>query len=153
MRRLTIICDGGCDPNPGGFGTCAFIVYEGDVSGKRGAPRPRPLHSQRACIGHGDGMTNNVSEYRSVRAALKWAAAHAPDDEVEIRTDSQLTAWQISGQRQCSAEHLAALRDDCRALLLELPRVRVVWVPREETYVADALIKLTLSEARRSAHA
>jgi ribonuclease HI len=142
--------------NPDGYGCCAFVVFEGDVSGRAGAPRPDPIHSQHACIARpGDNVTNNICEYRSVRAALRWVVANvhkaAKDRHVEIRTDSQLVVNQVAGSWLVKAEHLRVFCDDCQQMMAQLKdRVSLVWVRRDENDVADALTRIAYEKARRN---
>jgi ribonuclease HI len=151
-HRLTIFCDGLCEPrNPGGYGCCAFIVFEGIVSGRAEVLRPPCVYEQHGCIGHGPEMTNNVAEYRAVRAALKWLLANAPETLCDVFTDSQLVVEQANGRWNCKAMRLIPLRNECQALLEELPRARLRWVKREENDVADALTRIAYEKARRAA--
>lgn len=155
--KLTIFADGLTEPvNPNGYGCCAFVVFEGEVSGRAGAQRPDPIHEQYACIARpGDNVTNNVCEYRSVRAALRWAVENvhkaAKDREVEIRTDSQLVVNQVSGLWAVKAEHLRPYRDECAQMISELKgKAKLVWVRRDENDVADALTRKAYELARRN---
>jgi len=154
--KLTIFCDGLTEPtNPNGYGCVAFVVFAGEVSGRRYAERPLPVHQSYACIARpGAGITNNVCEYRAVRGALKWLITNthqaAKDcDEVEIRTDSQLVVKQVAGDWATKADHLRVFRDECRQMLsqIRIP-VRLRWIPREENDVADALTRVAYEKAR-----
>lgn len=153
MKRVTIFADGLCEPNPGGYGCCAWIAFEGDVAGDADVLRPPCIASSHGCIGHGVGMTNNISEYRAVRAALRWAVANMRDAEIELRTDSQLVVRQINGLWACNADHLRDFRDECRALLAQLQNAKIVWVARAQNDVADALTRIAYEGARRKAAA
>lgn len=149
----TIFADGLMEPkNPDGYGCCAFVVYEGDVDGSKTlAQLPPAVASQADCIAWpGDHATNNVCEYRAVRGALKWAVSYAEDEEIELRTDSQLVVQQVVGSWACNKDHLRKLRDDCRNLLKLLPNVRLVWVSRTQNIPADELTRVAYAEARKS---
>jgi ribonuclease HI len=147
--KLTIFCDGSCTPvNPGGYACCAFVAFEGDVSGAAGVNRPEPIYSQHGCIGRGDGMTNNIAEYRAVRAALRWVAKFRKDDEVQIFTDSQLVVYQSTGRWECHAEHLKNYQAECAFYLSKLPNATLGWIPRDQNDVADALTRIAYTEAR-----
>jgi ribonuclease HI len=155
--NLTIFADGLTEPvNPNGYGCCAFVVFEGKVSGRAGAVRPDPIHAQYACIARpGQNITNNVCEYRSVRAALRWTVENvhkaAKDRHVEIRTDSQLVVNQVLGLWQVKALHLRQFRDDCQQMLSQLgDRASLVWVRRDENDAADALTRLAYDKARNN---
>lgn len=80
--------------------------------------------------------------------ALIWAVECAPEDPVEIRTDSQLVAKQVNGEWSCNKPHLRELRDDA-ITLLRLSKAVVRWVPRAEVKVADTLTKLAYIQAKR----
>jgi ribonuclease HI len=151
MKQITIFCDGLTEPtNPDGFGCCAFIAFEGDVSGTRGAERPTPLHQAWACIARpGEGITNNVCEYRAVRAALRWLEQYDGEAHADIFTDSNLVVQQVNGAWDCHAKHLIPFRNECQNLLRDLPNASLRWVRRDENDVADALTRIAYEEARR----
>lgn len=150
----TIFADGLTEPRFSAqkYSCCAFVVFEGDVDGSKPlAELPEPLAAQHACIARpGEDSTNNIAEYRAVRAALNWLVAKDEQGEVELRTDSQLAVRQISGEYACNKDHLRELRDDCRDLLKKLPNVRIVWVSRLQNVPADELTNIAYAEARRS---
>jgi ribonuclease HI len=154
--KVVVFADGLTEPtNPNGYGCCAFVVFPQEVSGRKGAQRPTPIHSSHACIARpGQGVTNNICEYRAVRGALRWLIENTHTklkdcQEVEIRTDSQLVVKQVSGEWATRADHLRVFRDDCRRMLDQLGKVRLTWIPREENDVADALTRLAYERARQ----
>lgn len=148
MSKITIFCDGATEPiNPGGIGIAAVIAFDGDVSGACGARRPAPIVERYAEVGRGEGITNNLVEYKAVRWALRWAAKKASDLDIQIFTDSMLVVNQINGAWQCNKDHLRELRDECREIMKSIPRVNLAWVPREENDVADALTRKGYREA------
>ena len=153
MERYTIFCDGSAEPRAPqkSYCCCAFVVFKGDVDGSEEMRdlRPAPFYKQHGCIGRYPDQTSQTAEYRAVIAALKWTAKNLPiDAEVELRTDSQLVQRQISGQYQCNADHLRPLRDEARQILIGLPNLQIVWVPREQNDPADELTKIATIEAR-----
>lgn len=149
----TIFADGLTEPRFSSqkYSCCAFVVFEGDADGTKPlAELPKPITAQHACIARpGEASTNNIAEYRAVRAALNWLIAKGEQGEVELRTDSQLVVRQISGAYACNKDHLRVLRDECRALLQRLPHTRLIWVSREQNVPADELTNLAYAEARR----
>lgn len=150
--RLSVFCDGLCAPmNPGGLACCAFVVFEGSVSGRAGANRPPALHEHYAFLGRGPQATNNRAEYEAVLRALRWLKLHAPETRADLFSDSKLVVEQANGRWSCNARHLIPLRNDCQRLLGELPHARLTWIRREENDVADALTWLAFREARRKA--
>lgn len=151
---ITVFCDGALEPTPpaNGYAVCAFVAFQGVVTGKAGAIRPEPLHLQHGFIGrYKDGETSQTAEYRAVIAALRWVLLKHSSDRVEIRTDSQFVERQIAGIYACRAPHLLQYRDAGQELLKQLPNTRLVWVPRNENDVADALTRIALIEVRKRA--
>lgn len=139
-RVKTFFVDGSCEPrNPGGWACWGWLVYD---------DQGFFLASGRGCVGHGDGMTNNVAEYHAALQALRWAAGQGLT-EVLVRTDSQLLANQAMGKWGCNANNLWGLLVEVRALMAEIGAV-FEWIPREENTRADALSRQAYAEARRN---
>ena len=103
-------------------------------------------HEARA-IGY---TTHNVAEYRGMIAGLLRAAEIGVTD-LEVRGDSRVVIYQMTGAYQARAEHLAALRDEARRAALKM-RVEYVWNRRDENAEADALVNLALdgNDVKRS---
>jgi len=92
--------------------------------------------------------TNNQAEYEGVRRGL--LAVHAGGyDCVEVLTDSELVAHQLTGRWVVKNPLLVRLVNACR-LELSLFKVRsVTWIPRESNGEADALASAALPEFER----
>jgi ribonuclease HI len=88
--------------------------------------------------------THNVAEYRGMIAGLLRAAKIGVTD-LEVRGDSRVVIYQMTGAYQAKAEHLAALRDEANRAALKM-RVEYLWNRRCENAEADALVKLALDE-------
>lgn len=139
---IEIYCDGLCEPtNPGGYGCCAYAVFRNGEA----------IAKHYGCIGRGPEMTNNVAEYRAVRGALKWLAANQGDESARVMTDSKLVVEQVNGRWDCNSEKLMPLRDECRTLILGMTNIMLLWIPRAQNEVADALTRVAYREARRAA--
>lgn len=125
MMNIVIFCDGsgGSNGDNGGWGFSAQseqgnILFEG-----WGGP---------------DGLsTNNVSEYRAVIAALKWAKGKTAGN-IKIKTDSELVVFQCTGKWKCKKEHLKPLHREAKTLLYD-NRAVIEWIPREQNKRADEL--------------
>lgn len=96
--------------------------------------------------------TNNVAEWRGFLAALDLALEAGAKD-VEIRADSQLVLRQFSGEYRMKAPHLAGFLEEARRKARQIPRLRVVHVPREANHEADALANAALDSVHDSARA
>lgn len=121
--------DGACEPvNPGGVASAGWVIKDGEG---------HTLSTGCAFIGEGEGMTNNVAEYKALWNGLQSLQLQATDTLV-IRGDSKLIVNQITGAWACNKSHLRELRDECRAILAGL-NWRSEWIPREQNEEADAM--------------
>jgi ribonuclease HI len=129
-KTLTVQFDGLCEPvNPGGIATYGFVVIEDCMV----------IHRGKGVVGDGEGMTNNVAEYRGVIAALRWVTENRPaGTSVIVQGDSKLVINQVINKWRTKSEtsmryvpmvHELAARLDCH----------LVWIPREFNSVADQL--------------
>jgi ribonuclease HI len=103
--------------------------------------------SDRGCIGHGVGMTNNLSEFEALIQGLTWLR-DAGHRDVVVRGDSQLIVNQVNGTWACNAAHLRGLRDQARELVAAAGVRRLEWVPREKNGRADGESRRAYEEAR-----
>lgn len=127
---VTFYCDGLIEPrNPGGFACWGWIALS-DSSNQ--------IATDCGCVGHGDGMTNNIAEYWAFINAATWALMHHPDKPVTYRTDSKLVVEQVNGRWKVNSDQLRPLADLARHLLTETGGI-LEWVPREQNTIADAL--------------
>ena len=128
-RMLIIYADGGCNPNPG-------PARYGIVAQRNGIT----LHTESVPIGR---ATNNVAEWRGAIAALLFASAQPDATDVELRMDSRLVVNQLNGRWRVKEPHLQALAETGKRIARELrergARLRIVWIPREQNALADAL--------------
>jgi probable phosphoglycerate mutase len=125
--RLIVEADGGSRGNPG------LAAYGALV---RDAASGRVLAQRAAYLG--EAVSNNVAEYSGLVAALKAAAAVAPEAPVEVRMDSKLVISQMSGAWKIKNPALRELAREARAALGGR-EVKWTWVPRERNQAADQL--------------
>jgi len=108
------------------------------------APGTQGLGESTATIcGHvGLGSTNNIAEYRGVRAALR-RAFQEPSEPCLFEVDSLLVAEHLNGRWTCRQPDLRMLFTECRAALDGLTRRGQPWtlrhVYREFNTTADQL--------------
>ncbi len=122
---LYIFCDGsgGSNNDNGGWGFCVQSRFGKIIYEDFGAP---------------DGLsTNNISEYRSVIAALEWAKGKTAGC-ITIKTDSKLVVEQVLGRWKCKKPHLQPLWTRTKELIVEVDAI-IMWIPREENKRADEL--------------
>jgi ribonuclease HI len=131
--HATIWFDGACLGNPGPMGAGVVVQCGGKT---RTLAKP---------LGRG---TNNIAEYEAAIAGLSLALAMGATSAT-LHGDSQLILRQLGGQYKVSAPGLKALHAQAQALMAELGKVRLEWVPREKNAEADALSK-TAAEGRSS---
>lgn len=122
---IVIYCDGsgGSNGDNGGWGFTAQTE------------QGRILHED---FGPPDGIsTNNVSEYRAVIHALRWAKGKTAG-KIKIKTDSTLVVEQCMNRWKCKKPHLKPLCQEAKGLLYDL-RASIEWIPREQNVRADEL--------------
>jgi ribonuclease HI len=122
---IVIYCDGsgGSKGDNGGWGFTAQTHHGRILYEEFGGP---------------DGLsTNNVSEYRAVIAALKWAARKTAGN-ITIRTDSTLVVEQVMRRWKCKKPHLKPMCEEAQKLLKEA-YATIEWIPREQNERADEL--------------
>lgn len=137
---VELFSDGACWPNPGGLAAYGYVIMDGGEM-----------------IGSGSGMvwadpvSNNVAEYHGAIAALT-AAQESGYTNVTLYVDSDLVQCQVRDKKpwKCKAAHLVALRDRARELLKAVDG-EIVWVPREENTLADAIAGDRIEQYKRSA--
>ena len=123
--KLVLFTDGASRGNPGHSG--AGVVIQ-DAEG-------RIIEEMSSYLGHG---TNNEAEYRALILALS-RASELGAAEVEVRTDSELVARQISGAYRVKHAGLKPLFEEVGILLARFRRRAVHHVRREQNARADKL--------------
>lgn len=130
--------DGVCEPrNPGGYAAYGALVK---IDGK-------VVWSEGKLVGHGPGMSNNVSEYSGFIAVMKRILEIKPLQACRIRGDSALVVnqlnkrWQVRGGLYVPFFHEAHnLYHPVRQL------VRLEWIGRDENSECDHLSKQVLRD-------
>lgn len=117
-----VIFDGGAIGNPGkGYGS--FEILQNNV----------PVHPVER-RDYGDRVTNNVAEYMTLIAALTWLAEalgeRSREAVIDVRGDSQLVIFQVTGRWKIKKPHLGALASDVRMLMMRFKSVSLSWHPR-----------------------
>ena len=135
MRTLKIYVDGASSGNPGDAGYGFLIKDE----------KENTLASKSGYIGR---TTCNVAEYTALILALQEAMRFNPD-LVEIYTDSQLMAEQISGRYKVHSKTLKALHQKVLSLLNYFTSFTVKRIPRSQNKEADRLATLAIREHRK----
>jgi len=129
--RLLIHTDGAARGNPGPAGLGA--VLRDAESGEVIAELARYLGEQ----------TNNVAEWTAVQDALEEALRRGAR-HVDLRTDSQLVARQISGRYRVKHPNLKPIYTRVMALLAQFDAYTVGHVPRELNTHADRLSNVAI---------
>jgi ribonuclease HI len=133
----TVYVDGLSEPTNPGTGTYGFVIYE---DGRR--------------VAEGSGLagydvTSNFAEYTALAESLKKLRALGLDEDVVVRSDSQLLVGQMGqGWKVKGGVYLDKLKE-ARDLVKEFGSVRFEWIPREENAEADLLTRIAYSKHRR----
>ena len=153
-RELTLFVDGGCEPNPGGVASCAWVLYHG---------QERVADSHHIVADGTPSATVNVAEYCALGYALSWLNDQGWRGSLRVKSDSQLVVNQVLGKWKVKAKHLKPYRKRIWDLMdkLDLERIDtenegvlygpdgdlnpttspcvLEWIPREQNKEADAL--------------
>jgi ribonuclease HI len=135
MRTLRIYVDGASSGNPGDAGY-GFVIKDDE---------DREIAKSSGYIGR---ITCNMAEYTALILALREAVKLKPDS-IEILTDSQLMAEQISGRYRVNSETLKPLYEKVCSLLDLFPNFVVKRIPRSQNKEADRLATRAIKEYRR----
>lgn len=138
MKRVVIYSDGASKGNPGDAGIGVVIS---DTQGNI-------LREIAEYIGK---QTNNVAEYSALIRGLK-EAADLGATQVEIRTDSELLARQLSGVYKVKAANLKPLFEEAVMLLRVFERATISHVVRELNKRADELANEGIKKHKNDAH-
>ena len=132
-KGAVLWCDGGSRGNPGP----AAYAYVLDLPGG-----PTVTFAERF-----GPSTVSIAEYRAVLAGL-IRAAELDVTGLEVRTDAQVVADQLAGERpEPRNPELRALLRAAREAEVGLGRVRYRWIPREANGRANALVLTALDGA------
>ncbi|MGI6576132.1 MAG: ribonuclease HI family protein [bacterium] len=125
MELIKLFTDGAARGNPGPAGIgVAIIGHTGSVVVE--------------CSEYIGETTNNIAEYRAFIRGLQEATALSPA-EVHAFCDSQLLVRQVKGEYKVRHENLIPLYQEALALIRQLPRFQITYIPRSENKYADAL--------------
>jgi probable phosphoglycerate mutase len=134
-RRFVIHTDGAARGNPGPAGAGAVLRDASDGS----------LVAELAIF---LGIrTNNYAEWTAVERALEEALARGAS-HVDLRTDSELVARQISGRYRVKHPDLKPIHARVMALLGRFAGYTVGHVPRELNREADRLSNVAIDQPR-----
>ena len=134
---LIIEADGGSRGNPGPSGSGAIVVD---------AATGLVIREISEFIGI---ATNNVAEYRALKAALEEVHRINPLAKVRVRMDSKLVIEQMSGNWKIKHPDMRALAIEVQQLTVGL-NISYEWIPREENSRADALANKAMDEVGSS---
>ncbi len=89
---------------------------------------------------HGE-MTTNQTEYLALVNALQDALWRGVS-MVDVYTDSQVLAYQMTGRYKCKSPNLRPLRTECYRLLAQFDRWTINWIRRGDNKAGRILDRL-----------
>ena len=134
-KRLTIYVDGASRGNPGPAAVGVVIKDEKGITTLKAS----------SSIGR---ATNNQAEYTALIMALQ-EAKRLRASHVEIRTDSQLMAQQITGNYRVRNAHIRPLFEQAMQLLTTFQHCSIHHIPRDLNSEADALANEALDKLKK----
>lgn len=134
--KLKVFTDGASRGNPGPA-SVGFVIKDSSTG--------VILHEKGEVIGRN---TNNVAEYTAVLKAFEYIKKYLrrgkKDLQIEVITDSQLIAKQLSGLFKIKNPNLGRLFGQVKSLEMELGIVSYKNVPRAQNTLADRLANQAL---------
>lgn len=144
-EKMSIWTDGGARGNPGPAGI-GFKI-DRDVEGQSSV-----VAQEGRFIGI---ATNNQAEYRALLEALDWligyCSAHKINPsavELQLTTDSELMAYQLSGRYKVKNSDLITLYNEVNNRLTNFAGFNIKPVRREYNQVADRLVNQAIDSAK-----
>jgi probable phosphoglycerate mutase len=133
MTEIVAHIDGAARGNPG---PAAYAVVMETAQGA-------PVAAFAKFLGE---TTNNVAEYQGLLAALDYALNHHVR-RLNVVTDSELMARQISGRYKVRSPGLRPLHEKAQAMIARLESFSIRHVLREHNREADRLANQALDDA------
>jgi len=139
---IEVYIDGACSGNPGPAGIGVYILkstsnYEW-----------QPIYELSQAIGE---ATNNIAEWKALIEALKFLVFHQQqfaNEEIVIRSDSQLVVKQINGEWKTKDHELRLLKAEAKDLLRSFSNIRIEYISRDKNWDADRLAKRAVKLAK-----
>lgn len=134
---IEIYIDGLTEPrNPGGIATWGFVVTNDNI-----------MIQEHGVVGEGPRMSNNVAEYASLIAALKWIIKQGIDEPVTICSDSQLVVNQMNGMWSVRKGLYIDYYEEAMMHRSQVEaELTFKWVPREQNKRADAMSRVAYEQ-------
>jgi probable phosphoglycerate mutase len=136
-NTFIIEADGGSRGNPGPAGAGAVVIdaQSGEIVAE---------------IAEFIGIaTNNVAEYRAIRAGLEHVLRLDAQAKVLVRMDSKLVIEQLSGNWKIKHPDMRALAIEVQSLAADI-EVDYQWIPRELNSRADAMANKAMDDEASS---
>lgn len=125
--------DGGSSSNPGPAASAWALEYP-----------------DKTCVTGIKGLgvsTNNQAEYDGLLRLLEYALAHDVR-RMTVYGDSKLILNQAKGEWKVKDEKLKPLAARAKELIAQFEKLDLVWIPREQNDLCDALVKATIKETK-----
>lgn len=127
-----LFVDGAARNNPGPAGAGFYLLKEGVSIEQRGMYLGK--------------KTNNQAEYLALLLGVYYAQLHmGPQDQLLIKSDSQLMVRQIAGIYAIKNRELARIYTTLRTFL-DVLHFQVKHIPREENKIADKLANMGIDK-------
>lgn len=134
---ITANIDGLAEPRNPGTGTYGYVIYDGK----------KKLAEGEGLAGY--DVTNNCAEYTALVEVLKKLKELRTEEEVVIRSDSQLLVGQMSRGWEVKRGGYMGKLKEARDLLKEFGSVTFEWIPREQNEEADLLSRIAYEKHKK----
>lgn len=94
-------------------------------------------------------MSNNVAEYMGIYYCLEFLKLKGLQKaSITIYGDSKMVVEQMSGRWRVKGGLYVEAFKKAFCMVKEFPRIRIIWIPREQNGLADALSKKACGDPR-----
>lgn len=132
--KLLLCTDGGSRGNPG---PAAYGYVIQDITQGAGKILEK-------CGNYLGVTTNNQAEYAGLINGLKWVVQNYKDAYLRVQMDSLLIVSQVKGDYKVKHPEILPRYLEAMDLLGQLKSYTILYVPRAENALADALVNSTL---------
>lgn len=128
--------DGAVAPfSPGGYGGYGMLIREDHQT----------IYSEAVYIGRWPSLSSNCAEYAGCISVLRYLLKQNIT-EARIYGDSMLVIKQLNSEWKAKAGAYLPYYQEAWALRVQIPNVKLEWIPREMNYAADDLSKIGVSK-------
>ena len=142
-KNIVAYFDGCCEPvNPGGIASFGAVIF---MDNKRIWDCSKVFYPVK---GKEEETSNNVAEYNGFIEILNYLKSKKLNKkQITIFGDSKLVIEQMFGDWRIRKGFYVPFALSAKKMLIDFPKLKGIWIPREQNTIADELSKAELVKA------